>query len=98
MAQRQQVEESDRRERAIVAQVLFHLVFHRNNICKNVPVRDDHAFGIGRGAGSEDDFRCLIFRNSLRLEGRLAIIQARLCAGQNQARVNNILDALYKFR
>ena len=60
VAQRQQVEKSDGRERAGVAEVFLHLIFDRNNVGQNVPMRDDDALGLGGGAGGEDDFGGLI--------------------------------------
>ena len=44
----------------LIADVLLDFAFHRNDIGQNVAVRDDDAFGLGGGAGGEDDLGELI--------------------------------------
>ena len=55
VAERQQVQEPERAERFRVLAVLQHLAFDRDDVRKDVPVRDHHALRLGRGARREDD-------------------------------------------
>ena len=99
VAQRQQIEETDGRERARVAQVLLDLAFHRNNVGQNVPVRDDDALGFGRGAGGEDDLGGLIPGDLRSRFGRCSgIVHAGFIARQNHARSDDGFNALDKLR
>jgi len=45
VAERQQIQEANGKERAAPAPVLADLAFHRNDVGKDVAMRDDDAFG-----------------------------------------------------
>jgi hypothetical protein len=55
VAEREQIEESERMERLGVLPILHHLAFDRDDVRQHVPVADDDAFGLGRRARREND-------------------------------------------
>jgi hypothetical protein len=99
VAERQQVEKTDGRERPLVAKIFLHFAFHRNDVGENIAVRNDYALGLGGGAGGENDLGGLISRDRNRLSGRrrVARVHAGFVAGQNHSRSDNRVDALDKF-
>jgi hypothetical protein len=62
VAQRQQVQESERQERLRVLLVLRHLALNRHDVGEDVAVGDDDALGICRRARCKDDLGCIIRR------------------------------------
>ena len=56
MAERKQVEETERMNEPLVAKILLDFLFESLDICQDVSVRDDNAARFRGRAGSEDDF------------------------------------------
>jgi hypothetical protein len=55
MAERHKVQKADGMKRALPLQVFFDLSLKRREVRQQVPVREDHALRVSRGARSEDD-------------------------------------------
>ena len=66
MAEGQEIEEPERKERLSPLPVLPHLAFHRRDVGEHVPVRDDDALGLGRRPGREHDLCDVISREGNR--------------------------------
>ena len=62
VAERQEVEESNREKRPGPLAVLRDLPLDRHDVGEEVPVGDDHALRVGSGAGREDDLRRVVGR------------------------------------
>src|SRR5579871_4627409 len=59
VAERQQVQETDREEGPPITAILQDFALHGNDVGEDVAVRDDDAFGFGGGTGGKDDLRGL---------------------------------------
>ena len=66
VAERQQVQEAERKEGAPVPRVLPDLALHRHDVGQHVRVRDPDAPGLGRGAGREDDLGQVVAARTVR--------------------------------
>ena len=74
VAERQQVEEPQRGERAGVAAVPEHLVLDGDHVREDVAVRQPHPLGVGGGARREDDLGQLVGRAAVPAHVRLAAV------------------------
>ena len=70
VTERQEVEETDGKERAAVFLVFPDLLFDRDDVGQDVAVGEDDPFRLGRRAGREDDFDRVVARDGHGLEGR----------------------------
>src|SRR5437764_13840487 len=55
MAEREKVQETDGEKGAAVFEIFLDFALHRDDVGDDVAVGDDDAFGLGGGAGGEDD-------------------------------------------
>ena len=62
VAERQQVQEAQRMEDALVLEIFADLAFERLEVRQDVAVRDDDAAWLGRGAGGEDNLDDVVAR------------------------------------
>ena len=69
VAERQQVQEADGKERFAVRRVFAHLAFHRDDVGEDVAVRQHHTLGLGCCARGEDDFDRVVARHGHGTEG-----------------------------
>ena len=78
MAQREEIEKSQRMENTLVAQVLLHFMFDRFDIGKNVGMGDHHTAGLGGGSRREDNLQRVVARKLRRSIGSSGVCCDRL--------------------
>src|SRR5580698_4842892 len=78
VAQRKQIQETQRMKKSLVAKIFLDLTLDRFDIGKHVAVRDHHAARLGRGARSEDDLQRIWARESRRRVGRRIALRGEL--------------------